>query len=117
MTTLAARSPVQVSYTGPERAGDYNELIRLVQFNLHIDARWQFQLHQGIDRLVRRVENIHQPLMRPKLILVAGILVYMRRNQDRKPLYFVGNGIGPWTLAPVRFAVSTISRAELSINR
>src|ERR1700761_5484328 len=30
---------------------------------------------------------------------------------------FVGSGTGPLTVAPVRFAVSTISRAELSIRR
>src|SRR5215467_14267388 len=30
---------------------------------------------------------------------------------------FVGSGTGPLTVAPVRLAVSTISRAELSIRR
>src|SRR5438132_10734136 len=51
-------------------------------FNLDIDARGQVELHQRIDCLRRRIENIHQALMRSDLKLLARFLIDVRRAQD-----------------------------------
>jgi len=52
--------------------------VRLIQLDLDIHAGWKLQLHQGVDRLVRGVDNIHQPLVGPNFVLVPCILVDMR---------------------------------------
>jgi hypothetical protein len=69
----------------------------LIELDLNVHARRQFQLHQGVNGLVCRVDNVHQALVRTDFVLVTRILVDVRRNQDRKTLLF--------------------SRAELSIKR
>ena len=48
---------------------------------------------------------------------VAGYYVLASQPAWMRWLPVVGSGTGPLTVAPVRFAVSTISRAELSIRR
>ena len=50
----------------------------LVQLNLNIDTCWKLQLHEGIDGLVRRIDDIHEPFVRPDFVLIAGVLVDMR---------------------------------------
>ena len=50
----------------------------LVQLNLNIDTCWKLQLHEGIDGLVRRIDDIHKPFVRPDFVLIAGVLVDMR---------------------------------------
>src|SRR5580693_5762574 len=51
------------------------------RLNLHIHARRQVQLHQRIHRLLRRLENIEQPLMRANLELLPRLLIHVRRTQ------------------------------------
>ncbi len=80
------------------------------RLDLHIHTRRQIELHQRVHRLLRRLQNIQQPLVRPDFKLLARLLIHVRRAQhcrdtDRE----VGSGIGPATVAPVLFAVSTIS--------
>ena len=41
------------------------------RFYLHIHARRQIELHQCVHRLLRRLENIEQALVRPDLKLFA----------------------------------------------
>ena len=55
------------------------------RFNLNVNARRQIELHQSIDRLLRGLENIEQPLVRPNLKLLPRFLVDMRRPQNRRP--------------------------------
>src|SRR5690606_14531411 len=40
------------------------------------------QLHQSIDRLLGRLDDIQETLVRTNFVLVAGILVHVRRNKD-----------------------------------
>jgi hypothetical protein len=82
------------------------------RLDLDVDAGRQIELHQRIDRLRRRLENVEQPLVRANLELLARFLVDVRRAQNRK---FVDDGRKrnrTRNAAPVRFAVSTISVAD-----
>ena len=77
--------------------------------DLNVNAGGQIQLHQRIHRLRRRVENVHQPLVRADLKLLARLLSTCGERSTVHLFFTVGKGIGPATRAPVRFAVSTIS--------
>ena len=81
----------------------------LERLDFDVHAGRQIQLHQRIHRLLRRLENVEQPLVRPDFKLLARLLVHVRRAQHAYLFFTVGSGIGPATCAPVRFAVSTIS--------
>jgi len=49
-----------------------------VQLDLNVDTGCQVELHQRIDCLVGRIDDIHQTLVRPDFVLVARILVHVR---------------------------------------
>src|SRR5947207_5587938 len=55
---------------------------RLLQLDFHVDTRRQIEFHQLVNRLVGRVDDVHQPQMRANLELIARSLVHMRRTQD-----------------------------------
>src|SRR5438046_1785805 len=57
------------------------------RLNFHIHPRGQVQFHQSIDRLRRRIENVHQTLVRSDLKLLTRLLINMRRSQNG-PLIF-----------------------------
>src|SRR5690606_30184197 len=57
-----------------------------VQLDLHVDARRKLELHQRVDGLVRRVDDVHQPLVSQQLVLIAGVLIDVRRDQHGVPL-------------------------------
>src|SRR3546814_5084613 len=54
-----------------------------LQLDLDIDAGGEVELHQRVDRLRRRVDDVENPLMRTDLELLATLLVDMRRTQNR----------------------------------
>src|SRR6267143_1820562 len=58
----------------------------LLHLDLYVNARRQVELHQRVDRLVRRIDDVHQPQMRADLKLVARRLVDMRRTQQVEAL-------------------------------
>src|SRR5437763_11482164 len=49
------------------------------RLDLDVDAGRQLELHQRVDRLAGRLEDVQQPLVRPDLELLAGLLVDVRR--------------------------------------
>src|SRR5687767_9695062 len=51
--------------------------------DLDVHARRQLELHQGVDRLAGRLEDVEQPLVGPSLELLARLLVDARRAVDR----------------------------------
>src|SRR5512133_1553720 len=53
------------------------------RLDLDVDAGWQVQLHQRVDRLRRRLEDVEQPAVRAHLELLAALLVDVRRAVDR----------------------------------
>src|SRR5688572_9661025 len=67
----------------PPSAGRPNSALEL---DLDVDARRQVELHQRIDRLRRRVDDIEQALVRAHLELLAALLVDVRRAVDREAL-------------------------------
>ena len=69
------------------RRSHQTKAVRSVQLDLNVDAGRQFELHQGIDGLIRRIQDVHQSLVRADLELIARVLVAVRRNQHRKALH------------------------------
>src|SRR5215510_7080329 len=58
----------------------FNEVqLLLVQLELDVDAGRQFELHERVNRLIRRVDDVHDALVRAQLVLVARVLVTVRR--------------------------------------
>src|ERR1700732_5058020 len=53
-----------------------------LKLDLHIDARGQIELHQSVDRLRRRIDDVENPFMSPYLELFARFLIDMRRPVD-----------------------------------
>src|SRR5436190_4655416 len=58
-----------------------NALALSKRLNLHVHSRRQIELHQSINRLRRRIEDVHQTLMRSDFKLLARLLVDVRRTQ------------------------------------
>src|SRR6185295_13423278 len=58
----------------------------LLDLDLHVDSGGKIELHERIDRLVRRVDDVHQSQMRADLELVARRLVDVRRAQQVEAL-------------------------------
>ena len=54
----------------------------LLELDLDIHARGQIQLHQRVDRLVGRIDDVHQAQMGTNLELIARRLVNVRRAQN-----------------------------------
>jgi len=54
------------------------------RLNLDVHASRQIELHQRIHRLLRRLQNIEEPLVRPYFKLFPGLLVHVRRAQNRR---------------------------------
>ena len=67
----SARSPPANT---PERAAWWH----LVQLDLDVDTRRKLELHQRVHGLVRGIDDVHQTLVRPDLVLVTSILVHVR---------------------------------------
>jgi hypothetical protein len=51
-------------------------------FDLDVDASREFELHQRVHGLVVRVDDVEHALVRAGFILVARVLVGVRRGQD-----------------------------------
>src|SRR5947209_18691096 len=58
-------------------------LLPAERLDLHVDAGRKVELHQRVYGLRRRVEDVHQALVRANLELLARLLVHVRRPQDR----------------------------------
>src|ERR1700761_6022911 len=50
-----------------------------LQLNLDVDASGEVELHQGINGLGRRIDDVQEPLMRADFELLARLLVDVRR--------------------------------------
>jgi hypothetical protein len=87
------------------------------RLDLDVHAGRQIQLHQRVDGLRRRLEDVDQPLVGADLELLARFLVDVRRAENR-PLVDLGRQRDrPASRAPVRRAVSTISPVLWSSTR
>src|SRR5690606_33060366 len=52
-----------------------------VELDLHVNACGEIELHQSINRLLSRLDNIEHTLVSTNLVLITGVLVHVRRNQ------------------------------------
>src|ERR1700756_5660502 len=59
---------------------------RLLELDLHVHARGEIELAEGIDGLLRRLEDVEQALVGSDLELLARFLVDVRRAVHREPL-------------------------------
>src|SRR5688500_16761702 len=55
------------------------------RLDLHVHTRRKLELHERVDRLGRRLENVEQPLVRPHLELLTRLLVDVRAAQHGVP--------------------------------
>ena len=78
----------------PEYCKKHNllSLNQLLELDFDVDACGQVELHQGINRLVRRIDDVHQAHMGTDFELVARGLVDVRRAQDVEALDAGGQG-------------------------
>src|SRR5688572_7739993 len=95
MPTLRPTNPMLISSSSvdPRLDGDagFNwpalpSCCVLLNLDFHVDASRQIQLHERVDGLVRRVDDVHQPQVRADLELVARGLVDVRRAQQVEAL-------------------------------
>src|SRR5215204_2269262 len=71
------RRPANWPVTGPRML-----LVILAEcLDLDVDAGREVELHERVDRLWRRIENVHQPFVRADLELLARLLVDVRAAQ------------------------------------
>src|SRR6185312_5796162 len=56
----------------------------LLELDFDVDAGSQIELHQSIDRLRGRIDDVEQPLVGAHLELLAALLVDMGRAVDRE---------------------------------
>src|ERR1019366_854786 len=54
--------------------------------DFHVHPRRQIELHQRVNRVRRRLENVDQTLVRAHFELLARLLVHMRRTKNRPPV-------------------------------
>src|SRR5215208_5980299 len=64
----------------------FNSFKAHLELDLNIDTRRQVELHQGIDRLRRGIDNVQKAAVRPHLELLSAFLVDMRGAIHREPL-------------------------------
>src|SRR5262245_13480412 len=72
MPTFCAMTPDRIDLTSIASS-------RPLQLDLDIDAGGEVELHQRVNRLRRRIDDIEQPLVGAHLELLAALLVDMRR--------------------------------------
>src|ERR1043166_3038234 len=58
----------------------------LLELDLDVDAGGEVELAEGVDRLLRRLEDVEQTLVRTDLELLARLLVDVRRPVHSEPL-------------------------------
>ena len=90
--------------------------LQLLQFDFDVNTSWQVQLHQCVNGLVGWVDDVHQALVGTDLELVARGFVDVRGTQYVKTLDTGWQWDWAFDDGAVRFAVSTISRADWSIS-
>jgi hypothetical protein len=101
----------------PERIVASCSSVRSLELDLDVDAGGQVELHQRVDGLRRRIDDVEKTLVRAHFELLAALLVDVRRAVDGELLDAGRQRNRPRTCAPVRLAVLTISRVELSRMR
>src|SRR5262249_13564429 len=74
----AAASPLRV---GPSSGRRLRSSGTASGLDFHVDAGREVELHQRVEGLLRRLEDVEEPLVRADLELLARLLVHVRRTQ------------------------------------
>src|SRR5215831_15680049 len=61
--------------------------LKTLELDLDVDAGGQIELHEGIDGLRGRIDNVEKALVSAHLELLAALLVNMRRTVDGELLH------------------------------
>src|SRR5580693_6997890 len=69
------------------------------RLDLDVHTRRQVELHQRVDSLLRRLENVQQTLMRADLELLARFLIHVRRTQHAVLVFHRGQWNRPRDLS------------------
>ena len=93
----------------------FNNVYEL-QLYLNLNTSGKIQAAEGLDGLLVGVEDIDQSLVGSALELLTAVLVLVNSAKDGNNFLLSGQGMGPETAAPLRFAVSTILAALASIK-
>ena len=88
------------------------QLLLVVDLDLDVNAGREVELHQSVNGLVGRIDDVHQALMGADFELVAAGLVDVRRTQNVETLNAGGKRNGTANNSAGALAVSTISRAD-----
>src|SRR6266852_5654150 len=110
----------------PVQAGEGRKA-RVLELDLDIDACRKIELHQRIDRLGRRIDDVEQPLVGSHLKLLAALLVDVRRavhgeffdlgRQRDRPAHLRAGALGGCDdLARGRIEDAVIERLEPDSN-
>ena len=91
-------------------------LLSALGLDLDLNASRELQAHQSLHRLIGRSQDINQSLVGAHLKLLAAVLIFVDGTQNGDDLLLCRQRHGPETLAPVRFAVSTIFSADASTS-
>ena len=67
---------------------------RSLELDLDVDAGGQVEAHQAVDRAGAGVEDVDEALVGAHLKLLAGVLVLVRRADDRVQVALGGQGDG-----------------------
>src|SRR5262252_4493435 len=70
----------------PERMSPSSSGANRLELDLDVDAGRKVELHQGVDGLRRRIDDVEQTLVRAHLELLAALLVDVRRAVHRELL-------------------------------
>ena len=87
MPTFCAMTPERMASI-PSRARSKSEEapVESSELDLDVDAGGEIELHQRVDRLRRRIDDVEHALVRADLELLARLLVDVRRAVDRELL-------------------------------
>jgi len=91
----AVHSISAANHTQAEAASCAASAASSLQLDLDVHARREIQLHQGINGLVGRVDDVHQALVRADFQLIATRLIDVRRTQDIETLQACRQGHRP----------------------
>src|SRR4051812_6536351 len=85
--SAGASPPLAFSSVASTCSSAFSSAITIsLELDLDVDARRKVELHQRVDRLLRWVIDVDEPLVRPDLELLARVLVDERAANDRELL-------------------------------
>src|ERR1700677_4407137 len=86
MPSFFAMMPERMAFYPSERIRSKRRSPNPSELDLDVDAGGEIELHQRVDGLRRRIDNVENPLVRADFELLARLLVDVRRAVHRELL-------------------------------